>query len=79
MFHDDVLQGRGSWSQWNYDVILLDMSTGVNQTLHAQTRTSLMVRQLTPGTVYRFQVWAHSSAGSGPQSDSFVGQTLAIG
>ena len=71
--------GRGSWNNWNYDVSVLDMETGVNLTLHTERNTSVMVRQLAPSRVYRFRVWAFSSAGHGPPSDSFIGQTLALG
>ena len=75
--------GKGSWSQWLYEVELKDTrpdgSFGLNIQTAETDKLNHTVDGLVPNTTYYVRVRAKSEAGVGPWSSFFIGTTLQQG
>jgi len=71
--------GKGAWQQWMYEVEISNADGSANRTLARINATQVTVKNLNPGTLYRFRVHGTSAGGAGPWSDYFVAQTIGAG
>ncbi|XP_053397738.1 proto-oncogene tyrosine-protein kinase ROS-like isoform X2 [Mercenaria mercenaria] len=71
-----VFQGEGAFSQWKYDVSILQDDGSRNEIQETSQKMKFVVTNLEPDTVYQVKVRAKSSSGAGPWSPVFHGKTL---
>ncbi|XP_018353318.1 PREDICTED: proto-oncogene tyrosine-protein kinase ROS isoform X2 [Trachymyrmex septentrionalis] len=72
-------QGKGAWQNWSYELEIKDESTG--ETIHQKgiAGSSHTVHNLRERSEYSIKAAAYTSAGRGPWSTEFRGQTLRNG
>nr|XP_012141859.1 PREDICTED: proto-oncogene tyrosine-protein kinase ROS isoform X2 [Megachile rotundata] len=72
-------QGKGAWQNWSYELEIKDESTG--ETIHQKdiAGSSHTVHNLREKSEYSIKAAAYTSAGRGPWSTEFRGQTLRDG
>ncbi|XP_060592485.1 proto-oncogene tyrosine-protein kinase ROS-like isoform X2 [Ruditapes philippinarum] len=71
-----IFQGEGAYSQWLYDVSILQDDGSKNEIQETSQKKKFVVSNLEPDTIFQVKVRAKSSSGAGPWSTVFHGRTL---
>jgi proto-oncogene tyrosine-protein kinase ROS len=71
--------GEGAYSQWLYDVSILQDDGSKNEIQETSQKKKFVVSNLEPDTIFQVKVRAKSSSGAGPWSTVFHGRTLKAG